>query len=315
MRFIRGMMGMGDTIHSRAVVKYHASQGGVVLETPWPCFFYDIDNVQFVKPNTQLRTQNKNIERESDKYISEYSRERRIVITYDYQSVKWHGGFFKAMCAMSGLPRNHGIPFALLENHDWTAKAKKWLDLWKPDKPLMIYRPLVERTEWNGCASRNPDKAAYVELAKSFKDQFFIVSIADLKAGIEWQVSESIGVDVECHHGELDAETLAALYFHASLVYCSPGFSLIMAQATKAPMVCVFGGHESARLYSHGWDYNCFIEPVNPCECFSKTHNCDKRIDIEQAKLKIGAFLESQSTIIKDRAEKVRHLRTASTVL
>src|SRR3546814_11219998 len=45
---------------------------------------------------------------------------------------------------------------------NWTEKADAWLRKWNPDRPLMIYRPLVERTEWSGCAARNQIGRAHV---------------------------------------------------------------------------------------------------------------------------------------------------------
>ena len=33
------------------------------------------------------------------------------------------------------------------------------------------------------------------------------------------------------------------------------------------------------------------IDPVRPCECFSKTHACDKRIDLTTARTKVARFV------------------------
>jgi ADP-heptose:LPS heptosyltransferase len=67
---------------------------------------------------------------------------------------------------------------------------------------------------------------------------------------------------------------------------------LVLSQAVGVPMVAVFGGHESARLYDHGNSSDLFIQPQNPCECFSKTHACDKRIDMDKAKAAIQKFTQ-----------------------
>src|SRR3546814_13430638 len=92
-----------------------------------------------------------------------------------------HVGFcFGAMCASSGGPVSF-IYVPIPEN--WKEKADAWLRKWNPDRPLMIYRPLVERTEWSGCAARNPSHHAYAELFAAIRNQFFVVSIADLQDG------------------------------------------------------------------------------------------------------------------------------------
>ncbi|MEX7116550.1 hypothetical protein AB2C39_35410, partial [Pseudomonas aeruginosa] len=59
---IRGMLGLGDSIYSRAFLRKYP---GAFLETPWPELYLDLD-VKCVRPATQLRTQAKNIQREHD---------------------------------------------------------------------------------------------------------------------------------------------------------------------------------------------------------------------------------------------------------
>ena len=76
----------------------------------------------------------------------------------------------------------------------------------------------------------------------------------------------------------------------SGLVYCSPGFMLVLAQAVGARLCAVIGGHESGRLYDHGQATDLFIQPERPCECFSKAHACDKRIDIDAAKMRLQEF-------------------------
>ncbi len=94
----------------------------------------------------------------------------------------------------------------------------------------MVYRPLVERTEWNGCAARNPDHSAYAALFASIRDQFHVVSIADLVPNVEWISGARVEADQKFHAGELEFEALAGLFSIASLVFCSPGFAVILAQ-------------------------------------------------------------------------------------
>jgi hypothetical protein len=148
------------------------------------------------------------------------------------------------------------------------------------------------RTEWSGCDARNPDAQAYVELARSIKDSFFVLSVADLEPGREWLTCDSLPANVEMHRGELCFEELAALAELASLVYCSPGFMIPLAQAVRARLIAVFGGHESARLYDQGRSKELWIQPQQPCECFSKTHKCDKAIYISGAQQRIKEFLK-----------------------
>jgi hypothetical protein len=289
---IQGMLGLGDTIHQRAVVRQIMEREEVWLQTPWPGVFHDMvgPRLHLTTRVSSLRTQTKNIAREAGKFnrakaprVSEPHK-----IWYKHDDIISRGGFLAAMCHNSGVQVGD---FALPIPESWRAKAAALLPA-ELDKPLMVYRPLVSRTEWNGCDQRNPDAAAYVELLGSIRDRFFIVSVADLAQGKEWAVSKPVGADLEYHNGELDFETLAGMVSLADLTWCSPGFMLVLSQALSVPMVAVFGGHESARMYDHGNSSDLFIQPKTPCECLSKTHACDKRIDMSAANAAIQKFTQ-----------------------
>ncbi|MCK9468482.1 MAG: hypothetical protein M0Q49_03600 [Porticoccaceae bacterium] len=292
--YVRGMLGLGDNLHQRALVRAWLETHRVWLETPWPCVYHDMrgPDLRLLPPRTRLRTQLANVAREQ----LSYSPGRPPVgtirqrIWYTHEGIRTAGSFLGAMAAESDLvvaPEDIRMPIP----SDWTDCARQWLARYRPDRPLLLYRPLVERTEWAGCHARNPDPDAYVRLLNRIRDRFFVVSVADLVPGVEWAVTPDIGADVTCHRGELSFELLAALATMASLVWCSPGFMLVLAQAVGAPLVGVFGGHESARLYHHRWSNNHFIEPARPCECFSKEHGCDKRIDLPVAERRLEEFV------------------------
>lgn len=287
---VEGMLGLGDNLHQRAVIRHLAQSHQVWLETPWPQVFHDLP-VRCVPRVSRLRTQTKNALRSVGQFAARPpAGGRRQRIWYSHEGIRRHGGFLAAMCAESGVPKGD---FSLPIPAAWHEQAQAWLDRWRPDRPLMLYRPLVERTEWVGCAARNPDPVAYAALARSMRERYFVVSVADLAPRVEWTVSAPIGADVECHAGELPFEVLAALAARAGLVWCSPGFMLVLAQAVRAPLVSVFGGHEAPRFYDHGFAENHFIG--RGCECFSKSHACDKTIDLDAARARLETFLADQA--------------------
>lgn len=287
---VEGMLGLGDNLHQRAVIRHLAQLHQVWLETPWPQVFHDLP-VRCVPRVSRLRTQTKNARRSSGEFATRPPPGgRRKRIWYSHEGIRRRGGFLAAMCAESGVPKGD---FSLPIPAAWHDQAQAWLDRWRPDRPLMLYRPLVERTEWVGCAARNPDPVAYAALARSMRERYFVVSVADLAPRVEWTVSAPIGADVECHAGELPFEVLAALAARAGLVWCSPGFMLVLAQAVRAPLVSVFGGHEAPRFYDHGFAENLFIG--RGCECFSKSHACDKSIDLDAARARLEIFLADQA--------------------
>ncbi len=285
---LQGMLGLGDNIHQRAVVRHLMKSGVVHLETPWPSVYHDLegDRLRFVKRPTSLRTQAKNAEREESKFIKHAAPSAvNVRVGYSHDSVRRQGSFLSAMCQPFGISNPD---FSLPVPQSWVEQVQDMLPT--QGKPVMVYRPLVERKEWNGCASRNPDKDAYKALFDAIADDYFVVSIADLVPGFEWISGHEVRADLSFHAGELSFEQLAGLFSLADLVFCSPGFSLILAQAVNAKLVAVFGGHESPRLYDHGRENNYLVSPMNPCECFSKTHACNKAINIELEAHKLRSF-------------------------
>lgn len=287
---LQGMQGLGDNIHCRAVVRGYLARGErVQIITPWPSVYADLDVACLRLPTTTLRTQAANMRREAALYKPAAPSNHTARVWYTHDEVRKRGGFLEAMCASHNV--DPAIGFGMQVPLPWIDKAlARILPVWKADgRRLMVYRPLVERTEWVGCAARNPDAFAYDDLLMPFADRYFMVSIADLLPGTEWISSVEVEADLTFNKGELDFQEIAGLVAMADMVWCAPGFMLPLAQAVGAKTVCVFGGHESARLYNHG---GLLIDPIHPCECFSKSHRCDKTIDIPAAIGRIEEYLK-----------------------
>ena len=202
------------------------------------------------------------------------------------------GSVLAAMCSECsvGIER---VDFRLPVPEAWLAKARDWIDRWRPPRPLLVYRPLNERSEWGGCRVRNPDFAAYASLLSTVRDRYFVVSVADFEPGKEWMVGIDVKPDVALHHDELDVETLAGLTRLSALVWTSPGFLVILAQAVGTPSVCVFGGYEDGRSFSAGARFapHLAIEPINPCPCFRHDCPCDKQIAFAEAAERLAVFV------------------------
>lgn len=296
---VQGMLGLGDNLHQRAVVRRLMQQvQRVYLETVWPSIYHDLvgPKLHLVRKVTALRTQSKNSQRQLKQFGPPAPKGLRTMrVWYTPDEVRRVGSFIAAMSLKDG-PLLRIEEIALPIPDEWEHRAQVWRERWgvgKPgDKPIMLYRPLVDRVECLGCcAARNPDPVAYAHIVQSIRRDFFVVSVADLEPKKEWLVGIDIGADVECHAGELEFEVLAALSARAGLVYCSPGFALVLAQAVGAPLIAVVGGHESGRFYDHGLLHNLIIDPLHPCECFKSKHACDKRIDLPYATLRAQAFV------------------------
>lgn len=290
---VYGMGGLGDSIHQRAVVRSLARDADVWLYTAWPQLYHDIPDIRLLphaNPRGQ-RTQGKNL-RTAAKFFTDPPPPRgarAVSIGYHPGEVNTAGSIVQAMARLAG-----GVdpaPFILPIPPAWREKLATLVNL--PNRQVLVYRPLVERTESNVYAVRNPDPVAYKALFDALRARYFVVSVADLEPGKEWLAAAPVEADLELHRGELDVEALAALFERAALVFSAPGFATILAQAVGTPAVTVFGGYEGSSSFSWGARTSPWlpIEPVNPCVCWRDDHACDKRIDLAAARAALDEFL------------------------
>jgi ADP-heptose:LPS heptosyltransferase len=319
---LHGMHGLGDNLHQRAIVRQLLEQDpDVYLESSWISPYHDLieRGLKIVHKSTALRTQTKNANRERDWFWRGPvpANARQLRNAYSSDQVRAAGSVLGGMFAQVGGLDLARADFRLPVPQEWHALASEIVA--GASKPIMLYRPLVQRTEWNG-AARNPDPTAYAELYRHLRDRFHVISIADLVPGREWIVGPEAEVDQAFHHGELVFETLAALTARAALVFASPGFAIVLAQATSTPSVAVFGGYESSWSFSAGARHSPYLglDTLRPCSCFSsrcpgpdinrqmsrfhpeRGKACDKAIEIPAAKKRIDAFVE-QHTAAGDR--------------
>lgn len=296
--FIRGMHGLGDNLHQRAVVRALMAERELWLETPWPSVYHDLvgDRLRLVSKGSALRTQAKNARRQAALFDAARppSGIETLQVLYRPDDVRARGGVLQAMmmaCRVPQASRDFRLPLPAA----WLQRAEQLIAGWGVgDRPVLIYRPLVERSEWSGCAARNPDHAAYAAIGEALRDRFFVVSLADLEPGKEWLAGAPLQADVTLHAGELVFEDLAAVMALADLVLSSPGFAVVLAQAVGTPSVCVVGGYEDGTSFSAGAAFtpHLSLQPTNPCPCFRHDHGCDKRMDLPAALAALETFVD-----------------------
>ena len=301
---IRGMHGLGDNLHQRAIIRALLKRDyNIALETSWPCVYHDLagDDLRFIRRPVALRAQLKNAQRETDKFIPgpphhhvgnsfQMSYSRSQVAAMPSHTV------LEAMFTVAGIREDYAeADFRLPIPESWGAPLEDWrIPLLTAGKPLMIYRPLVVRPEWRGSGIRNANVDQYAELTAMVRDSFFVVSIADLEPNREWIVGPQLKADLEFHHGELSFESMAALFAHAALVFTSGGFPAILGPAVGTPTVCILGGYEPASWLADGakWSPYLGIQPISPCECATSacTRPCTKVLDMPRARAAVAEF-------------------------
>ena len=304
---IRNMHGLGDTIHSRALLRYWLahSDNTIQLETSWPCVFWDMaDRVQFIRVPIALRTQTYNADREKDKYfqgqLSQFVKPTwHIRYTRDVADRTPSKSVLETMFWSVGIKDGYETSdFTLPIQPDAAEFADGLIKDWHTNrgnnKPICIYRPLTVRPEFRGTMIRNANVEDYAEVFSHIREKYFVVSVAYLEDSREWITGPRLKADVEYHKGELVFEKLAALVARAEVAYCSNGMMAILAPAVGTRTVSICGGYEPGSWLADGAKHAPYlaIEPLRPCNCgFSGCNNpCDKKLDVFGAVARVRNF-------------------------
>ena len=262
---IHGMRGLGDNLYQRAFIK--ALPKPVYLDTPWPEIYAGIDGVHFIRPQTTLRTQAKNIARHNS-WTMPPTRQPTRQIRYGTE------GIINGMMASFGIaPGTFDLPPL-------------------PPSPeqgkYVVVRPATVRSEWRA-DTRNPYSEYIWRAAFEAKVRgYWVVSIADLEDGKEWLDGDMPPADLRYHKGELPVEQLLSLVANASAVIGGIGWLVPAALAAKVPAWIICGGQggfNSPQQICPPGSTITFAVPDNFCHCRLKQHNCDKRISDYDSKL------------------------------
>jgi len=263
---IHGMLGLGDGLYQRAFIK--AMPKPLYLSTPWPILYSDIPEVYFIRPQTNLRTQAKNIARHSS-WLMPPAKQPARHIRYGAE------GIIPGMIASFGvMPGEFDLP--PLPPSPETGK-------------YVVVRPATVRSEWRA-DTRNPAPDYILVAAANAKARGYkVISVADLVDGVEWIAGDAPYADVQYHKGELPVEQLLALVQGAAAVIGGIGWLVPAALSAKVPAWIICGGqggYNAPELITPKGQTNItFTVPDNFCRCRLKMHNCDKRISDYDSKL------------------------------
>lgn len=259
--FLKGMLGLGDNIYQRAIVR---ELGPLSLVTSWPQLYVDLP-VQCVRPHTSLRTQQKNAARGDLSWYGAPRREQAISFGYGGE-----GTILQSLLDCLNIQRTKLI-------FDGPPVAK--LDC----RPYILMRPATLRHEWRADA-RNPLPEYLCQAADALKEHFQIISVADLQPPFEWHVGDLPFAHETYHHGELRLEDLLALVAGAAGVVGGVGWLAPAAVAYKVPMLLIYGGWGHAngpqRILDPRMDTSLLVQamPDAYCPCNDRAHNCARTI-------------------------------------
>jgi len=258
---IHSMRGLGDNIYQRAFVKQ--LKGNVWMDTPWPEIYSDLP-VKFIRPDTKLRTQKKNVEKIKDWSSPPPIRSRPIKVSYSKRGI------------INDMRKYFGV-------------ANGEFDLPPLPDPIVdgnyvVIRPATVREEWRA-DTRNPLPEYLEKAAIEMKRRgYTVVSVADLEEGKEWLVGNAPPADITYHAGELSIVELLALVAGAKAVIGGIGWIVPACTAAKVLSLIVCGGqggfNSPELITSKDMDLSkiTFFVPDNFCLCTQKQHNCNKEI-------------------------------------
>jgi hypothetical protein len=265
------MWGLGDNIFSRPFIRAAAAHYEILLETPWPELYADLD-IKFVRGTRKLRTQQKNMARQTADCWSLPLAMREIRIGYDLAShsiitameLRWSWRKVAFDPALFDLPDMGPSPVV-------------------SDRPIAVVRPVTVRSEWRNEA-RNPRPEYVNALAAELMATHTVVAVADLAEGQEWVVGDLPPAHRYYLSGQLAVRELLALVRDADLLIGGVGWIVPAGLALKVKTFVVLGGQGGHNAPEKITDPRLdltrigFAIPERFCRCTNMLHNCDKQI-------------------------------------
>jgi hypothetical protein len=234
------MLGLGDNIFARPFVRAQMAHfESVRLRTSWPEVFEDIPGLSFVRPQTRLRTQLKNVLRR-DVAESAWRCEPPVGPEWAVARVSYGHADLVARGIVRSIERR--LPLRRAPLHFDLPDFRAFEPGLGVGRPLAVVRPVTVRAEWRNEA-RNPLPEYIAAIAQTLAQTHTVVSVADIADGAEWLVGEAPPATVRYHKGELDVRALLGLVQVADIVVGGVGWIVPAGIAAGVKTFVVHGGH------------------------------------------------------------------------
>lgn len=269
---IIGQKGLGDSIYARPFIKDAASRYELFLTTPWPELYSDLP-VRFVRPETQLRTQAKNVAmQESTRWVDPPPC-RAIQFTYGAKSLRRFGSIMSALRRIWPL-ESYQFDLPLFDG---------CLPFLCADKPIAFVRPVTTRAEWCNTA-RNPKPEYIAHIAAHLMQTHRVVLVADIERDKEWIEGELPPHHAAYLRGELRMREMLLMLAYADVAVGGVGWLVPASIALGVKAFIVLGGqggHNAPSVITDpgmNLDNIHFATPKDYCQCANMKHDCPKEI-------------------------------------
>jgi hypothetical protein len=275
---VKGMLGLGDNVYQRSIVRALAARADVYLLTPWPELYEDIPRVRFVAVETTLRTQGKNLARQQGRrWAVAPTGTRFLRIEYNSRLDRC-----KTMLASMAWTAS-SAPIASMELPAFDPPASVLAAA--AGRPVAVVRPATVRAEWANPA-RNPKPEYLAQAAAALREAgFFVASIADLQDKAEWLVGDPPPADLNLHRGELAVRELLGLVRIAAAVVGGVGWLVPVSVCYRTPCLILGGGaggwNAPEIVVDPRWmpaDQLTWVLPEPYCRCRDNRHACAKDV-------------------------------------
>lgn len=275
--------GFGDNIYKRPVIKELSRQHErVFLYTAFPELFSDIPNVSFCRPETQLKTQQKNIQRHDQLGTWVKAPESLPVLRLNYgMALSEHVSIIHSLEKdVPILNFEFTLPDISLGEQEALGILSRARQ--RTTKKICIVRLPSVRTEW-ACGTRNPLMEYFIKLMEENRDKFYFISVGDTDNLTE-RFSETPPTTLwdESYHGTLGIFTTLNLIKGADMVLSAPCFTIPLGIALQVPTFIIFGGYVKPELHTDprmNLSKYGFVAPQPFCNCVRNVHECNKFID------------------------------------
>lgn len=286
---VRTHLGFGDNIYEAPFVRAIAGSGQydrVYVKTPFPQLHAGTARTRFVRSGTSLAAAAA-AEKSWEEWAETPPDPVNRISFYDADRAEGAARperFSKATGVRPDMKINL--------RHEWIDQAlsaiRGRLDPCEigTRKLCAVNQPTL-RKEWL-VPARNPD-AGYIELCMDrIRDEYYFVSVANIREGEEWiDGSPELRADIRLLNGELDLFGVAGLVWLSDLVICGPSFMVPLALSIDRPVLAIYGGYEppsahfSENLYGRR-DHALYVAPEPFCACKDRNHACHKGIPAER---------------------------------
>lgn len=294
--------GIGDHLFMRPAARFALSVGReVIIRTPWPELFHDLP-VGFARPDSSMRMEKRHIE-SADPLTWTVPNESAEMVDIGYDIGSLSPSATPSRVALRALGaedwRDRPLDLELPLQASWVNAAKaRLVALGLSIRGYsMVYPPTV-RKEWLNPA-RNP-RYQYIQSAVAAIPGPWIAFGAHEK-GVEWPVGAALPVEHSFTQGELSVGEIAALLAMARVTVTGHCFVLPLVVATRATALAVWGGFHPPEYYFDMRRLRSSVElalPMRPCACGNYFHECDTRLDMDEA---------IRRTIARLRGERMPH--------